>query len=217
MVLVAVSVLLGLISENTLVSAPPFGMGRQTKFEAGCVLPFDEVKIPHDIDGSCGREGAFKQERHRRHNLAKNNFCETGTSALATFVTFDKLQQAAIKAGFSSGGPSSVLEDRTPYEQLGLKTTEGDVLGEGSLVRMAGYIVHADFSNENSGGENVNCNENGEDWNDIHINLASNMNEDDFCKTVVVEMSPHFRPRSWEEVTHVDIRRPVRVTRALVL
>jgi hypothetical protein len=61
----------------------------------------------------------------------------------------------------------------------------------------------------------VNCKTGGEASNDIHIELVKTADEDDACKSVTAEMSPHFRPESWSSLPDLKIVRPVRLTGAL--
>src|SRR4029077_1606963 len=46
----------------------------------------------------------------------------------------------------------------------------------------------------------------------IHIELVKDADEDDDCKSVTAEMSPHFRPDAWEGLVNLSITRPVRIT-----
>jgi len=75
--------------------------------------------------------------------------------------------------------------------------TDSGNLSEGDVVRLVAFVVDAHPSNATSGGETVNCKQNGVDFNDIHIVLGENSNKDDQCTSVTAEMSPHFRPAAW--------------------
>ena len=80
--------------------------------------------------------------------------------------------------------------DRTALQQL----------GEGKVVRLKSYLFeahHADLG----GGESVNCNGGTEAENDVHIALVANPNAEE-CQSVTAEISPHFRPDSWNEIGH---------------
>ncbi len=59
---------------------------------------------------------------------------------------------------------------------------------------------HADLG----GGESVNCNGGKEQDNDIHIALGSQADSQE-CESVSAEISPHYRPASWNEIGHFEI------------
>ena len=44
----------------------------------------------------------------------------------------------------------------------------------------------------------MNCNLPSKEENDIHIELMNESDEEDPCKSVTAEMSPHFRPAEWQ-------------------
>jgi len=92
-----------------------------------------------------------------------------------------------VKAnGITYGNYQSVPADRS-----GLKA-----LGEGTRVYFTGYINDVKYSNVD-GGEGVNCKQNGQQNNDIHMELAKKKNETSKCKRISAEISPHFRPDDW--------------------
>jgi hypothetical protein len=74
---------------------------------------------------------------------------------------------------------------------------EGQRLGEGSAVRVAGFLAphgRAPFSGAHLGGiESVNCRLTKEEERDIHIPLTPGANGDTECDGVVVEMIPQGR------------------------
>jgi hypothetical protein len=76
-------------------------------------------------------------------------------------------------------------------------------VGEGSGVRLAAFVMDAHYSNV-SKGESVNCQQPGNENNDIHIVLGQNAipmgqkpTEAQECASVTAEISPHFRPDIW--------------------
>ncbi len=183
---------------------------RAQGFELPCTLPFDEIKEIHPIDDSCGIEGVGSSDAHLAQNRAKNNFCATGTPVRVTYNNFLRLQQAAEKKSIPFGSSNSLPEDRSVLRDVYI-TSAGKKLGEGTLVRYVAFIVDAHHSNLKK-GESVNCKKGGEETNDIHIALGRTP-DDDPCDTVTAEISPHFRPSSWDELEHTGLDgRPVRVT-----
>jgi hypothetical protein len=79
-------------------------------------------------------------------------------------------------------------------------TTDGVTVGEGDLAMFAGYVIRAATANR-SGGEAVNCTRGGDARNDLHAHVAKTKTKSkakaNFCKAVIVEMSPHHRPETW--------------------
>jgi hypothetical protein len=88
---------------------------------------------------------------------------------------------------------------------------DGESVGEGKLVRMVAYLLHADFS----GGETVNCNSAGKPLSakhenaDIHVYLsktkptryttdANRMTQD--CRSMTAEIIPHLRPEAFDKI-----------------
>ena len=73
-------------------------------------------------------------------NLAKNNFCATGTQALVTFTSFKKLQQKPDK---KAPVPKTWDRNHLPADRslfLGVHTTtEGATIGEGTVVTFANF------------------------------------------------------------------------------
>ena len=114
----------------------------------------------------CDRAGTASTEPQREHNRAKNQFCAGGPAALATEFSFTRLQAAAEDAGVTG-----VPADRSVLKDLH-RTTEGDTIGEGSVVQLIGFLIKAKFSNVGK-GETVNCELPDREENDIHINLVS--------------------------------------------
>lgn len=164
-----------------------------------CTLPFDTIKQFHPIDDSCDAGGSATDESQMAQNTAKNNFCPNGQApgppTSLAFADFVQLQTAAERAGVTYGSASQVPQDRSRLRNL-LAIAGGGSVGEGSVVRLAAYVMDAHYSNV-AKGESVNCKTPGQEDNDIHIVLQENSTDDDACNSVTAEMSPHFRPDIW--------------------
>ena len=156
-------------------------------FAPGCPLPF--IGLPHPIDNDCGIEGKSSTDAKKLESRAKNNLCATGTAAWTTFFTFKKLKDAAAKPSFDLG------DDRSGTKNVHTTNPAGALIGEGSLVKLAAFVLRADIANK-SGGETVNCSKGGIARNDVHIHLAETSSKAaaNFCTAVVAEIIPHQRP-----------------------
>ena len=169
---------------------------------SSCILPFDSIKQTHEIDSSCQATGTASSDTQAAQNEAKNNFCATGVPANLNFANFVQLQQAAENAGVPFGGNSSLPPNRAALHNLLALSGQGSI-GEGSVVRLAAFVMDAHYSNV-SKGESVNCQHPGNENNDIHIVLGQNPvplgqkpTEAQECASVTAEISPHFRPDVW--------------------
>jgi hypothetical protein len=169
------------------------------KFPKPCTPPFNGDWKKQSIDKKCPPEGKVSQSgsaekiaRHEAQNRLKSDICPEGTAKSATFQTFDELQQGLDSQGIDYGS-SSKLPDR-PI-QPGFTTDVGS-LHEGDEVVLEGYLQHA----KKSGKESCNCGYSTEKDTDIHIHLVEATN-DAPCQSVVVEMSPHYRPPEWRALT----------------
>ncbi|HEV2729614.1 MAG TPA: hypothetical protein VGV15_06245, partial [Terriglobales bacterium] len=169
---------------------------------SACTLPFDAIKQEHEIDSSCDSAGSSTSDAQAAQNEAKNNFCATSTPVSLNFDNFSQLQQAAENAGVSFGSDSRLPDDRAPLQNILQISTQGRV-GEGSVVRVAAFVMNAHYSNV-SKGETVNCKLTGIENNDIHIVLGQNvvpsgqkLSEAEECASITAEISPHFRPDFW--------------------
>jgi len=181
------------------------------EFNPGCTLPFDHIKEARPIDKNCGPGGNSMKAESIAQNRAKNNFCADNKPVAVTFGAFKRLQSAAEKADIPFGSASRLPPDRSLLRKLS-KEPSGTKLGEGTVVRFAAFIASAHFSNVGA-GEAVNCKMGRQDNNDIHIALVYDKEEDDLCNSVTAEISPHFRPEVWEEITHNRFsKRPIRIT-----
>ncbi len=177
-----------------LVSGAAFA---QTSFPDHCAggspLPFSAIEVKHPIDSSCGIEGKPTSPANSHiQNKVKNNFCASAPGGQPEAVTPQKLVDLQASTTTPSGHGKEP-NDRKPLEDL----------GEGKLVRMKAFLIeahHADLG----GGESVNCNGGKEQDNDIHIALGSQADSQE-CESVSAEISPHYRPASWNEIGHFEI------------
>src|SRR5205823_4738474 len=76
------------------------GSARAQDFVPDCPIPFANIAKHRPIDDTCPARGEVpdppvgaNDPAHALQNLAKNNFCATGTPALVTFISFKQLQQ----------------------------------------------------------------------------------------------------------------------------
>ena len=148
-------------------------------------LPFATIAVPHPVDQACGPKGKLTSPQGSQvQNTVKNNFCVQGAPQLITPQQLIALQgQTHVPAG---RGMEPV--NRTPLTSL----------GEGRLVMLKAFIIeahHADLG----GGESVNCNLGDEAGNDVHIALGPTATTQE-CASITAEISPHFRPASWNQI-----------------
>lgn len=175
-----------------------------------CILPFAALKERHPLDDTCGPAGSSVEGTPQAlQNIAKNEFCAKADPVVLTFADFDELQSKATDAHVTFGSDRQLPKDRAALVSL-LNTSAGPV-GEGSVVRLAAYVMNAHGSNL-SNGESVNCKTKGVEANDIHIVLGEQP-DGDACESVTAEMSPHFRPELWTPTTLNHLNgRPLRFT-----
>jgi hypothetical protein len=152
-------------------------------------LPFATIEVKHPIDGACATQGKpSSPAATHTQNAVKNNFCSTGAPEPFTPQMLIDLQNNSHVASGTGLEPA----DRSQLAGL----------GEGKIVRMKGYMIeahHADLG----GGESVNCNGAVEEQNDIHIAFGPAASTQE-CASVSAEISPHFRPASWNEIGHFE-------------
>ncbi len=158
-----------------------------------CTLPFDDIKVHHPLDDSCGPTGNEKTATTAQalQNLAKNNFCAAGAPI---DIDFDVLHQLQKDAETAFAGHHALPKDRSVLRAFPTKLGS---IGEGAVVRLAAFVIEAHISNK-SGGESVNCKKSGNENNDIHIVLGDKSNHETHCDSVTAEISPHFRPDVWD-------------------
>jgi hypothetical protein len=175
-----------------------------------CELPFNDIKTEGlEVDAKCTVDGNAGTDTGKQlENNAKNNFCVTGTPTAISYDDFKGLQEAADNV--------SGLRKTLKTSRAGLKDIFAPAgrpkLGEGTLVQFVAFVLNAKPSNVGS-GENVNCMLHPRLDNDIHIELKKEPGDDEACDCVTAEMSPHFRPESWTDVSSwKGLDRPVRIT-----
>lgn len=179
------------------------------EFQPGCTLPFARIAERRPIDDNCGVDGTNAPHLVSLQDRLKNNYCASGTPVPTTQATFVQLQGSAGRRGVPFGSPGRLPSDRAILKSLYMEN--GKQLGEGTLVRFAGFLLSAHYSNVAS-GEAVNCRLRGADNNDISISLGQ-APDDDLCNSIRVEISPHFRPSAWNQLVTMNLRNnPVRVT-----
>ena len=156
-------------------------------------LPFAAIELKHPIDTSCGVSGQPGAAANSvLQNAVKNNFCSTSPGSQPETFTpqmlIDLQATTQVKSGFRQE-PS----DRKPLQDL----------GEGKLIRMKAFFVEAHHADLGS-GESVNCKGKTEELNDVHIAFGAQADTQE-CDSVTAEISPHYRPASWNEIGHYEI------------
>jgi hypothetical protein len=133
------------------------------------------------IDALCGLGGTGITPAVTTENMIKNNFCAAGPPTTVTIK-----DMVALQHQIPSKSSRDPVSDRSVLRKL----------GEGRLVMLNGYVLVA----RQEGAESVNCGRdvpNGPEYHDIHIAIVDSPSNQDECTSVVVEMSPHHRPPSW--------------------
>ena len=162
----------------------------------GSPLPFSSIELKHPIDSSCGISGLPTAAANSKlQNKVKDNFCAGTGGATPEIFTPQKLADLQAKTKVPSGFKKEP-SDRQPLTDL----------GEGKLVRMKAFLVEAHHADLGS-GETVNCDGATEDLNDIHMAMGAASNTQE-CDSVSAEISPHYRPASWNEIGHYERYNP---------
>jgi len=183
---------------------------RAAGFEPPCPLPYDSIKQHHPIDDTCDSTGTAGSPKVARQDGAKNNFCAAGPAAVVTQLSFKNLQAKAAALKVPFGGQGKLPPEPSVLHDI-YRTSDGALVGEGSLVEYVGFILHSKYSDTGT-GETCNCQNGGDEDNDIHISLAPTKSAT-LCASVVAEMSPHFRPDRWDTTDLEAVKsHPVRIT-----
>jgi len=158
----------------------------------GSALPFAAIEMRHPIDDRCGLTGNSSAPANSKlQNAVKDNFCAgVGGKTPEAFTP-----QMLVALQGHTRIPSGFKKEPADRQPL-------SVLGEGKLVRIKAFLVeahHADLG----GGETVNCNGGTELENDIHMAMGAAADTKE-CYSVSAEISPHFRPASWNEIGHYE-------------
>jgi hypothetical protein len=183
------------------------------KFRLDCALPA-LTAAPLAIDKGCGNTGKPASKAGGMQNEMKNRFCLPGSPVTPIDIDFDTLRALQTKAKNDHihfgrkpmpDNPKKTFEDLPPDRTVLIdffKDSHGQHLGEGTLVRLEGFVFKAQHSNTfvfksagDTPGESVNCNQPTLATNDIHIALAETeeaVNGSE-CDTVTAEITPHHR------------------------
>lgn len=229
-----------LLSSLSYVAAPvppPLsGRVQGRAFDPGCpTLPFEAIKVKRPIDSTCPRGGSASATdpagAHALENEAKNNFCAKGDPVPVTYNAFVGLQTAVNNMTDLPWGEGNRLPpDRSKLRGLKIQDSGSTLtLGEGTKVVFVGYVMDAKHD-DTAKGEDVNCKIPGNESNDIHISLrtvpgaqaaAPKGKPDLRCNSITAEISPHFRPDSWDKFDSAPYRAvfqkyPVRITGTLL-
>jgi len=155
-------------------------------------LPFAAIQLKHPIDNTCGLKGSpTSTPNSQLQNSVKNNFCAVAAQGKPESFTAPMLVDLQKKTHTPFG------HDQEPSSRDAPKA-----LGEGKVIRMKAYLIEAHHADVGS-GESVNCGGKTEDQNDIHMALGSQVSSKE-CGSVTAEVSPHFRPASWNEIGHFE-------------
>jgi hypothetical protein len=155
-------------------------------------LPFATIEVKHPIDNNCGLKGSPSATQNSQlQNSVKNNFCSQAPQGKPETFTLQQLIDLQKNAHIPSG------RDQEPNSRDALKA-----LGEGKVIRMKASLIEAHHADVGS-GESVNCGGKAEEQNDVHIALGTQTNSKE-CESATAEVSPHFRPASWNEIGHFE-------------
>ncbi|HBY62073.1 MAG TPA: hypothetical protein DEH78_19815 [Solibacterales bacterium] len=153
-----------------------------------------------DLD-ACRPEGcAPPGSTHALSNQAKRFIPAAGAPLTLKFRDFALLQEKAAELVGQSRQLSQ--QERQSIAQLPLGA--GVAAGEGTLVRLVGYIAQGLPPHPNS-GESVNCRLRGQQNNDIHIAVAQRPGQDEFAG-IVTEMIPQGRDPRWTSARLTAVR-----------
>jgi hypothetical protein len=137
---------------------------------------------------------------HALQNEAKNDLCRTGDPALVTFQSFTRLQHKLDQKvpAAKTWDHEHLPKDRSVLTGI-YTTSEGVTLGEGKVVRLAGWLMKLRRGSE----ESCNCEGSKEDETDMHVVLIATSDREHTaeCSSVTAEVTPHFRPEKWDAQT----------------
>lgn len=199
------------------LGAPSPGIAAELKFEPKCDLYFEDWKVVRDVDRTCSASGAASAtSAHGKQNQRKNEFCahigedgKTKKPIPLDLDDFEALMDEVRERDISYGGYISQTEYRVPQDRSKLQaiySKNGTRIGEGDLVQFVGY-VHRTWYAPSNYGESVNCDENRDDYKDIHLDVtprplsskkAKKLQQKGKCLwKISTEISPHYRPDKW--------------------
>jgi hypothetical protein len=166
--------------------------GLPDRCDAQRPLPFANIEVRHPIDQTCGIKGNPSSSANSQlQNSVKNNFCAVAQSGPPETYTPGMLVSLQQQTHIPSG---HLLE---PANRQPLKD-----LGEGKLIRMKAFLIDAHHADLGS-GESVNCGDGTEEGNDVHIAFGPTPDTPE-CNSVTAEISPHYRPATWNEIGHYE-------------
>jgi hypothetical protein len=182
-------------NEQPQAPGPAMSVTRTASFAAktktkGCVQALSQCPANGCADPQ-------QQPEHAVFNEAKRHIPDTSTDPIQLTVPadFETLEQVAEEM-VGSGGEIGSRAPLVNITQIGHKS-----VGEGSFVRVFGFLVTDPLGPHPNTGESVNCNLHGEANNDIHIPLAASADDTDY-QGIVVEMIPQGRTDpGWNSAT----------------
>jgi hypothetical protein len=156
-------------------------------------IPFAAIELKHPIDLTCGIDGLPTASANSHlQNVVKNNLCATSPTGQPETFTPQMLIDLQANTHVSSGFGQEP-SDRKPLQDL----------GEGKLIRMKAFLLEAHHADLGS-GESVNCKGPTEESNDVHIAFGPQAGTQE-CDSVTAEITPHYRPASWNEIGHYEV------------
>lgn len=175
-------------------------------FNLHCAPPFGGAGERTSIDNTCGIDGdPTASPVTATQNAVKNNVCAVGPVASLTQADMISLQAAVDDLGISY---RKLEGSRAAFKNLAV-SQDGTNLSEGEYVQFVGFIKDAHYSDLGE-GEGVNCHKPHADQNDMHVPIVQNPNDDE-CKSVTVEIIPHYRPENVTPSALNSIGHPVRL------
>jgi len=155
-------------------------------------LPFAAIEVKHPIDSTCGVQGSTSASQNSQlQNSVKNNFCSQAPQGKPETFTLQKLIDLQAATHIPSG------HNLEPKNRDALQA-----LGEGKVIRAKAFLIEAHHADVGS-GESVNCGGTAEEQNDVHVALGTQTTSKE-CEGATAEISPHFRPASWNEIGHFE-------------
>ena len=180
---------------GVLVASCGSGSTLASPFVKHCAMPYNDTAKKRSIDSTCSAPGEVDpgesptlRAAHEEQNRVKNELCDTGAAKNVTFKTFGDLQKAVDDKNVTYGSRTA-LPDRSELRDL---QTDAGTLSEGDVVRLEGFVEHA----KKGSGESCNCGRTKVLETDIHIHLTA-AEDDARCKSIIAEMTPHYRPTAW--------------------
>ncbi len=163
-----------------------------------------------DLDSCPDRGCADPETPDALVNQGKRRILPSGTPVRLTLDDFERLQNQADQLVGQKVALDQASRDR--LQDLDLKSSD-ELVSEGDLVEVVGYVIGLPHRPRASSPESVNCRLPGADNNDYHIPLAHHPEDTEF-EGIVVEMIPQDRPDGW---TTGKLRKVAREGRPVVV